>query len=49
MQDFEPRRGSIAGFSDFRARNARNGAEGAVLENLDDSLKIYRIVVPKMD
>ena len=31
---------SIAGFSDFRARSARNGAEGAILENFEDFLKI---------
>ena len=32
--------GSIAGFPDFRARSARNGAEGAVLENFEDFSKI---------
>ena len=31
---------SIAGFPDFRARSARNGAEGAVLENFEDFSKI---------
>ena len=40
LQDFGPRGGSIAGFSDFRARSARNGAEGAVLENFEDFSKI---------
>ena len=34
------RGGSIAGFSDFRARSDRNGAEGAVLENFEDFSKI---------
>ena len=34
--------GSIAGFSDFRARSARNGAEGAVLENFKDFSKILQ-------
>ena len=32
--------GSIAGFSNFRARSARDGAEGAVLENFEDISKI---------
>ena len=32
--------GSIAGFPDFRALRARNGAEGAVLENFEDFSKI---------
>ena len=40
LQDFGPRGGSIAGFPDFRARSARNGAEGAVLENFEDFSKI---------
>ena len=40
MQDFGPRGVSIAGFSDFRARSARDGAEVAVLENFEDFLKI---------
>ena len=33
-------RGSIAGFSDSRARSAQNDAEGAVLEIFEDFLKI---------
>ena len=37
---FRPKGGLIAGFSDFRARSARNGAEGAVLENFEDFMKI---------
>ena len=38
---FRPEGGvSIAGFSDFRARSARDGAEGAVLENFEDFSKI---------
>ena len=41
LQDFGPREGgSIAGFSDFRARSARDGAEGAVLKIFEDFLKI---------
>ena len=40
LQDFGPRGGSIAGFSDFRAQSARNGAEGAILEHFEDFLKI---------
>ena len=37
---FRPEGGSIVGLSDFRVRSARNGAEGAILENFEDFLKI---------
>ena len=41
LQDFGPRGGdSIAGFPDFRARSARNGAERAILETFEDFSKI---------
>ena len=41
MQDFWAGGGkSIAGFPDFRARSARNGAKGSVLENFEDFLEI---------
>ena len=40
LQDFGPRGVSITEFLDFRERSARNGVEGAVLENFEDFLKV---------
>ena len=41
LQDLGLRGVSIAGFQDFPARSAQNGAESAVLEDYDDLLQFF--------